>query len=98
MAEPSTPPIIEHDAAGAQFVCRTDWGVAYLAYAVRDADTVEFFTVFVPPEARGRGLAEAITRHAYAWAATRALAVQPTCSYVRRLAATDPTLEAATRP
>jgi predicted GNAT family acetyltransferase len=96
MAEPSTTPIIEHDEGGARFVCRTDWGDAYLAYAVRDAETVEFYTVFVPPQGRGRGLAEAITRRAFAWAADQAMAVHPTCSYVRHLAATDADLRAET--
>jgi predicted GNAT family acetyltransferase len=91
-------PVIQHDEAHARFICDAGGQEAYLAYAVRDATTVEFFTVYVPAAARGQGLAEAITRHAFAWAATHGLAVLPTCSYVRRLADADSGLKAATLP
>lgn len=91
------PAAIRHDETLARFTVEVADQTAYLAYVVRDPGAVEFYRVFVPPAARGQGVAERITRRAFAWAAKQDLTVIPTCSYVRRLAETHLDLAARTR-
>jgi predicted GNAT family acetyltransferase len=87
---------VRHDRDASRFVVELDGAEAYLRYRQVDEDTVDFRSTFVPQEFRGRGLAERIVRAAFAWAATEALRVIPSCSYVQRLAGHDPDLAART--
>lgn len=87
---------ITHDESASKFFVVIDGAEAHLVYRRVDADTVDFVHTFVPPEHRGRGIAEALVRHAFAFARTHGLHVIPSCWYVRRLAERDPELGALT--
>jgi len=79
-------PTINHDI-GRRFWMDVNGEVAYLAYRIVDAHTVDFVSTWTPPSSRGRGIATAITRHALAWAREQDLTVIPTCSHVRHVLA-----------
>lgn len=74
---------IKHDQPGARFVVATEHGDAVVEY-LREGDTVDFTHTFVPPAARGKGLAEALVRRALAWAEENKLEVHASCLYVAR--------------
>ena len=69
---------IQHDPQQKRFVD----GAAYLAYRRPSADLIDFVSVQVPPERRGAGVAGALTRAAFAYAAVQGLTVRPTCPYI----------------
>lgn len=76
------PPItIRHDIASSRFVTEIDGHLAYADYTI-DADRMVFTHTFVPPELRGRGLAEHLVRTGLAHARAHNLRVVPVCSYV----------------
>ncbi len=73
---------ITHDAAARRFVAAIDGQeVATLSYA--DAgDALDFQSVFVRPDQRGKGVAEAITKAAFDHARAAGKRVIPTCPYI----------------
>jgi len=79
-------PTINHDV-GRRFWMNANGKVAYLAYRIVNAQTVDFVSTWTPPSSRGRGIATAITRYALAWAREQGLTVIPTCSHVRHVLA-----------
>jgi len=80
-ADASGVPAVSHDAGARRFRVELDGRVAVLDYEA-DGGVLAFTHTFVPPELRGRGLAERLVRAGLAHArATRQL-VRPDCSYV----------------
>ncbi|MFA6031168.1 MAG: GNAT family N-acetyltransferase [Elusimicrobiota bacterium] len=76
------PPItIHHDKAQSRFSVETDGHLAHADYTL-DGGRIIFTHTFVPPELRGRGLAEHLVRAALAHARLHKLRVVPACSYV----------------
>lgn len=74
---------IRHDADQHRFVAILDGQEAgTLTYADR-GDALDFQSVFVRPDHRGRGVAEKITAAAFAHARQQRVRVIPTCPYVR---------------
>lgn len=74
---------IEHQAAQQRFVLNQDNATALLEYQL-DGLTINFYHTFVPPEFRGKGLAEQLVRHAINWARTENYQLTASCSYVQR--------------
>jgi len=74
---------ISHDQERSRFVTSTDHGEAVIEYR-RDDQAVDFTHTYVPPPARGRGIAEALVRTALDWAEREKLHVQASCWYVAR--------------
>ena len=75
------PPAIRHDAAAHRFEVVVDDYTSVLDYEL-DGDRVIFTHTFVPPELRGRGVAEKLVRAGLAWAASEKKRFVPACSYV----------------
>ena len=76
------PPVtVRHDTAASRFVAEIDGHLAHADYAL-DGDRMVFTHTFVPPELRGRGIAEQLVRPALAYARANNLRVIPSCSYV----------------
>lgn len=74
---------VRHNPAAHRFETSVDGRLAVCEY--EDAGGRRVFThTLVPPELRGRGLAEALVRAALADARASGLKVVPACSYVAR--------------
>lgn len=80
MTAPSQP-VVEHDEANNRFAISTDGHLAHADYTL-NGERIVFTHTFVPPELRGRGLAEHLVRVALAHARLHKLRVVPACSYV----------------
>jgi hypothetical protein len=80
-SDPADPPPVRHHAAAHRFEITLAGAFAHLDYEVTDG-TIEMTHTFVPPELRGRGLAELLVRAALAWVRVEKKRVVPSCSYV----------------
>lgn len=80
MSGPS-PVTVQHDEVHARFVTEIDGHLAHADYQL-DGERMVFTHTFVPPELRGRGLAEHLVRAGLAYARVRKFRVVPVCSYV----------------
>ena len=78
-----TEQAIQHLAAEQRFVLQVENASAILEYR-RNGSDIDFCHTFVPPECRGKGLAEKLVRHALSWAKSRGLQIHASCSYVQR--------------
>ena len=83
--KPSDPPVpaVHHDIAAQRFEIRLGEHRSELAYVI-DGERVVFTHTFVPPELRGRGVAERLVRTALDWARQERKRVVPACSYVAK--------------
>jgi uncharacterized protein len=75
------PVSVQHDQAGSRFVTEIDGHLAHADYQL-EGNRIVFTHTYVPPELRGRGIAEQLVRPALAYARTSNLRVVPACSYV----------------
>ncbi len=73
-----------HDEKTQEFYIATPEGKALLHYE-RNGDILNFHHTFVPPELRGRGLAEKVVSAGFDYVKQHHLKVIPTCPYVARL-------------
>lgn len=87
---------IRHDERLGKFSIELDGSEAYLSYTVVDGTTLDFRHTFVPPELRGRQLAERLVAAGFAYAREHGYRVVPTCSYVQRRVERDAALRALT--
>jgi predicted GNAT family acetyltransferase len=74
---------IQHDSAGQRFILSEGNASALLDYQLAGGQ-IDFCHTYVPPEFRGKGLAEKLVRHALNWAKDNGLQIQASCSYVQR--------------
>lgn len=74
---------MKHDETQRRFVITLGEHQAVLDYELEGTEA-HFTHTFVPPELRGRGLAEKLVEAGLAWAASRSLRVVPECSYVAK--------------
>lgn len=76
------PPVtVRHDEARSRFSIETEGHLAHADYSL-DGGRIVFTHTFVPPELRGRGLAEHLARAALAHARQHHLRVVPACAYI----------------
>lgn len=75
---------IRHDPAHHQFSVEYPEGKAVLDYEQNDK-TLNFYHTFVPPELRGKGIAEQITKAAFDYAEKNGFKVIPSCPYIARV-------------
>jgi len=75
--------VVRHNVAENRFETVVDGFLSVAEYEFVD-DTVVFTHTFVPPELRGRGVAEKLVRPALEWARAEKRHVVPACSYVAR--------------
>jgi predicted GNAT family acetyltransferase len=73
---------IEHDERGHAFLAHLAEGDAALAYDPRPDGSIEVLHTFVPEQARGRGVGEALAGAAFDWARSHRRRVVPSCPFV----------------
>jgi predicted GNAT family acetyltransferase len=76
-----TDVVVRHNAAESRFETEIEGRLSVADYELRGTDMMMTHT-FVPPELRGRGIAEKIVRVALEHARSERLRVVPACSYV----------------
>lgn len=74
---------VQHLPAADRFEIEVEGHRSVVTYE-RSGQVITFTHTFVPPELRGRGLAEQLVRVALDYARTEKLQVVPACSYVAR--------------
>jgi predicted GNAT family acetyltransferase len=79
--ESAEHPQVQHNRAASRFEVVIDGKESVAEYVVQGGDAI-FTHTFVPPEMRGRGLAEKLVRAALDWAKSEKLRIVPQCSYV----------------
>jgi hypothetical protein len=89
MATSATPGSVRHNRAESRFEIEVDGHLAVAEYELRGPELAMTHT-FVPPELRGRGLAEQVVRAALEFARAEKLRVVPVCSYVARFIEKNP--------
>lgn len=72
---------VRHNAAAKRYEAMVDGHLSVCDYEIADGKMV-FTHTLVPPELRGRGIAEKLVRAALADARAAGRKVQPACSYV----------------
>jgi predicted GNAT family acetyltransferase len=73
---------VQHDEKGGRFfISLPEGGEAVLSYS-REGDLLDFYSTYVPPALRNKGLAEAVVEAGFLYAKTNGLKVTPSCSYV----------------
>ena len=72
---------VRHNPEANRFEAEVEGTLSVADYQLRDREMIMTHT-FVPPEMRGRGIAEKLVRTALEYAETQQLRVVPACSYV----------------
>ncbi len=75
---------VEHVEGENRFVARTEAGEAELAYQQSGDGVLDLLHTFVPPEARGQGVAESLVEAALAHARANQMKIIPSCPFVLR--------------
>ncbi len=86
--------VVRHEVAARRFEALVEGQVSMVEY-LEDGATVIFTHTFVPPELRGRGVAEEMVRVALTWAKDAGRRVVPACSYVAKFIARHPEFRSA---
>ena len=76
-----------HLSDESRFVINLDGAQAVLAYELMDegnGPSCNFNNTYVPPELRGKGLAEKLVRHGLQWAKTADYKIEASCWYVQK--------------
>jgi len=82
MSSHDTPPVtVQHNTAEHRFEATMEGKLSVAEYEVSKGE-IAFTHTFVPPELRGRGIAEALVRAGLEYAKSEKLRVIPACSYV----------------
>ncbi|MCF1427285.1 MAG: N-acetyltransferase [Shewanella sp.] len=74
---------VSHEQNNSRFVLTLDGHLAELEYRLSGQD-VDFSRTFVPPELRGKGVAEKLVRAGLAWAKEQHLNISASCWYVQK--------------
>lgn len=80
-SSPASEVVVRHNVAEHRFEATVDGLASVADYELRGADLIMTHT-FVPPQLRGRGIAEKLVRFALEHARSERLRVVPACSYV----------------
>lgn len=73
---------VKHDKENQQFVTTVEGKDAYLRYSMKDENTIDFRSTYVPNELRGNGLAAEVVKEGFRFAEENNLKVIPTCPYI----------------
>jgi predicted GNAT family acetyltransferase len=82
-------PSATHNPAQSRFEVALDGALSVMDY-VRAGSTLAITHTFVPPEMRGRGIAETLMKAAIAFAQAERLTIDPVCSYAARYLEKNP--------
>jgi predicted GNAT family acetyltransferase len=93
MPEAGETILVRHNAAESRYEAVVDGKLAVCEY-VLEGQRVVFTHTFVPPELRGRGIAEKLVRMALDEALAAKRAVVPACSYVAVFVQRNPEYQA----
>ena len=75
---------VQHDEKEGRFYLPLpEGGEAVLSYS-RDGNTLDFYSTYVPPNVRSKGLAEQVVEAGFLYAQANGYKVIPSCSYVSR--------------
>jgi predicted GNAT family acetyltransferase len=77
----TSPVAVRHNPAEHRFEATVEGKLCVADYDLSKGE-IAFTHTFVPPELRGRGIAEALVRTALDYAKAESLRVIPACSYV----------------
>ncbi len=76
---------VMHEKSSQQFVAVVEGKTAYLDYDILNNGTLlDYHHTFVPPELRGRNIAQDIVKFALEYAKQNHLHIKPSCPYVER--------------
>jgi predicted GNAT family acetyltransferase len=75
---------VKHDEKGGKYYALVDGRESVCDYHAAGNGTLNFSHTFVPPELRGRGIADELVRQALEDVLARGLKVIPSCWFVRR--------------
>ncbi len=78
---------VQHQVQDQKFVIHQSGSEAVLAYRVSsagDAPEIDFYSTYVPPEFRGKGLAEKLVRTGLKWAREQGFQIHASCWYVAK--------------
>lgn len=75
---------VDHREGERRFVAQTDGGEAELSYEQPREGVLDLLHTFVPAEARGEGVGEALVNRALDHARENGLKVIPSCPFVAR--------------
>ena len=89
--------IVRHNAAANRYEAEVEGHLAVAEY-VRDRGRVIFTHTFVPPELRGRGIAEKIVRTALDETGRAGFKIVPQCSFVARFIERHPEYQHLIKP
>jgi predicted GNAT family acetyltransferase len=82
---------VQHDSALQRFITPVGEGLeAVLEYRIAVNGVLDYHHTFVPPQARGRGIASRLTAFALDYARGHGYRVRPTCPFVARFIAAHP--------
>jgi len=74
---------VQHDETAGKYYALIDGREAVCEYRPAGDKTLNFWHTYVPPELRGRGVADDLVRHALDDVLERGLRVIPSCWFVR---------------
>jgi predicted GNAT family acetyltransferase len=74
---------VKHDERESKYYAVIDGLEAVCEYGAAGDGRLNFFHTYVPPELRGRGVADELVRHALDDVLARGLKVIPSCWFVR---------------
>ena len=76
-------PLVQHVPQQQRLTLQLDGAEAILDYQLTGS-SIDFTHTFVPPEFRGKGLAEKLVRHGLAWAQSQQYQITASCWYVQK--------------
>lgn len=74
---------VKHDEDGKKYYAIVDGRESVCEYGVVDEKTLNFWHTYVPPELRGRGIADELVRQALEDLLEKGFKVIPSCWFVR---------------
>jgi predicted GNAT family acetyltransferase len=74
---------VEHQVAQQRFIIAYQGAEAVLAYRL-NGQSIDFYSTYVPPAFRGKGLAEKLVRTGLKWAKEQGYTIQASCWYVAK--------------
>lgn len=74
---------VQHLAEQARFILVHEQAEAVLAYRLTD-HSIDFYSTYVPPACRGKGLAEKLVRTGLKWAKEQGYSIHASCWYVAK--------------